>query len=59
MCETEKATDALHDAIRFSIADETDCRRTLCMQFVERGKLSLDTPAEKYLPGVQTDRGDA
>ena len=23
---------------------------TLCMQFVERGTLSLDTPAEKYLP---------
>ena len=23
---------------------------TLCMQFVESGKLSLDTPAEKYLP---------
>ena len=26
---------------------------TLCMQFVERGKLALDTAAEKYLPAFK------
>ena len=29
---------------------------TLCMQLIERGKLSLNTPIEKYLPEFKTGR---
>ena len=50
-CVKPKKLPMLHTTV-FDLASLTKpiVVGTLCMQFVESGKLSLDTPAEKYLP---------
>ena len=50
-CVTPKRLPMLHTTV-FDLASLTKpiVIGTLCMQLVERGKLFLDTPAEKYLP---------